>query len=112
MHLDEITVVVGALGSITLTLILPPLLHNTVRKPGRLRRVGHWAMSAFWTVILVSHQLSSFVFRNDNCPAFGVTLSYWLCWGLPNGQQATEQTPKVSVFQPRSVMQQFPKPGG
>jgi hypothetical protein len=62
VHLDEITVIVGALGSITLTLILPPLLHNTVRKPGRLRRVGHWAMSAFWTVILVSHSRSTSVY--------------------------------------------------
>jgi hypothetical protein len=54
VHLDEITVVVGSLGSITLTLILPPLLYNTVRKPGRPQRYGHWVMSAFWAVILVS----------------------------------------------------------
>jgi hypothetical protein len=63
VHLDEITVIVGALGSITLTLILPPLLHNTVRMPGRLRRAGHWAMSTFWTVILVSHEHSSFILQ-------------------------------------------------
>lgn len=61
VHLDEITVIVGALGSITLTLILPPLLHNAVRKPGRLRRVGHWAMSAVWTVILVSGRAAALI---------------------------------------------------
>jgi hypothetical protein len=54
VHLDEITVVVGSLGSITLTLILPPLLYNAVRKPKLLRRTGHWIMSSFWTIILVS----------------------------------------------------------
>ena len=80
VHLDEITVVVGALGSITLT----PLLHNTVRKPGNLRRLGHWAMSAFWTVILVSHQLSSSVFRNDICPASGVITFVLATLATPN----------------------------